>query len=236
MVAVISKKDTKNSPGEFLRILDETIARYSLLDHPFYKEWSKGNLTKEALKEYAKQYYAHVRNFPIYLSATHSRCEDAEVRQLLLENLVDEELGEENHPELWLRFADGLGVPRRDVRHAELLANTIESVNTVKSLTTSDRYLRGVAALYAYESQVPEIAKSKREGLRAFYGIDDERSVSYFTVHEEADLIHRRTERDILKEKAVDEAARRDVLDAAETSARAMGAFLDCCYEACAKA
>ena len=34
------------------------------------------------------QYYEHVRNFPIYLSATHSRCDDMEVRQLLLENLV----------------------------------------------------------------------------------------------------------------------------------------------------
>ena len=104
------------SPGEFLKELDETIARYSLLDHPFYTAWSEGKLTKEALAEYAKQYYAHVRTFPVYLSATHSRCDDAEVRQLLLENLVDEESGADNHPELWLRFAEGLGVDRADVR------------------------------------------------------------------------------------------------------------------------
>lgn len=219
-----------------MKTLDETIARYSLLDHPFYTAWNEGSLSKEAIAEYAKQYYEHVRTFPIYLSATHSRCEDADVRQLILENLVDEESGEENHPELWLRFAEGLGVQRQDVREADLLPQTVESVDAFKSLTTSDNYLRGVAALYAYESQVPEIAKSKREGLKSFYGIDDARSVSYFTVHEEADLVHRRMERDILKEKATDDATRREVIDAAKGGARAMWTFLDGCYEAYVKA
>jgi pyrroloquinoline-quinone synthase len=209
------------SPGAFLKTLDEVVARYSLLDHPFYQAWSDGKLPKEVIAEYAKQYYAHVKTFPIYLSAVHSRCDDAGVRQLLLENLVDEESGEDNHPELWLRFADGLGVARGDVRGADLLPQTVESVEAFKELTTSDNYLRGVAALYAYESQVPEVARSKREGLKAFYGVDDERTVSYFAVHEEADLVHRRMERDILKEKAVDDASRREVLEAAEAGARA---------------
>ena len=226
-----SLPNTNGSPGAFLKALDDTIARFSLLEHPFYKEWSKGTLSKDVLAEYAKQYYAHVRTFPMYLSATHSRCEDAEVRQMLLENLVDEEMGEENHPELWLRFADGLGLDRNEVREASYLPQTLESVTALKSLTMDDDYLCGVAALYAYESQVPEIARSKREGLKEFYGLHDERSVSYFTVHEEADLVHRRLERDILKEKALDEESRRRVLKAAEDGARAMWIFLDGCYE-----
>ena len=62
------------------------------------------------------KYYAHVSNFPIYISATHSRCDDIKVRQLLLENLNDEEKGEENHPELWMRFAEGLGPGARGSR------------------------------------------------------------------------------------------------------------------------
>ena len=231
-----SRINTIGSPGAFLRALDDTIARYSLLDHPFYREWSKGSLPREALVEYAKQYYAHVRNFPVYLSAAHSRCGDEQVRQLLLENLVDEELGEENHPELWLRFADGLGIARSEVREAELLPETKRSVRALKLLTTGESYLEGVAALYAYESQVPEIARSKRDGLKDFYGIEDERSLSYFAVHEEADLVHRRMERDILKEKALDDETRYRVLDAAEASARAMWAFLDGCYSAFVKA
>jgi pyrroloquinoline-quinone synthase len=172
----------------------------------------------------------------VYLSAVHSRCDDISVRQLLLENLIDEERGETNHPELWLRFAEGLGVPRGEMDSAPLLPRTEESINTLKSLTTSDNYLRGVAALYAFESQVPEIARSKREGLKAFYGIDDDSTVSYFSVHEEADLVHRSQEREILQSNATDDTSQREVLDAAESSARAMWTFLDGVYEAYAKA
>ena len=129
-------------------------------------------------------------------------------RQLLLENLNDEEKGEENHPELWMRFAEGLGLGRAEVEAAELLPETKASVATIKSLTEDPDCLSGIAALYAYESQIPEVAGTKREGLKAFYGIDDARTVSFFTVHEQADLVHRRLERDILREKAADSASR----------------------------
>lgn len=227
---------SKHRAGEtFLEKLDSIIERHAMLDHPFYQAWNEGTLSKDALQDYSKQYYAHVRNFPVYLSATHSRCDDIEVRQLLLENLNDEEMGDENHPELWLRFAEALGVDRKEVRSATLLPQTVESVNALKSLTCSDNYLRGVAALYAYESQVPEVARTKRQGLRAFYGIDSDRGVAYFTVHEEADIIHRTQEREIIEAKATHDESRREVLEAAEASAKAMLTFLDGIYEACVK-
>ena len=217
--------------ADFIKQLDETIAKYSMLEHPFYKAWSEGNLTQEALAEYSKQYYEHVRSFPIYLSATHSRCDDAEARQLLLENLIEEEHGEVNHPELWLRFAEGLGVDRGEVKSAELLPQTVASVQTFKDMTTDDNYLKGVAALYAYESQIPEVAKTKREGLKECYGIDDERTVSYFSVHEEADVVHREQEREIIERHATSDEARQAILDGAEAGARAVWTFLDGCYE-----
>lgn len=221
----------KLSKKNFIRTLDETVARYSMLSHPFYQAWSDGVLTREVLAEYSKQYYAHVRNFPIYLSATHSRCDDMEVRQLLLENLMEEERGAENHPELWLRFAEGLGVNRDDVRSAELLPQTVESVNAFRAVTTSDNYLEGVAALYAYESQIPEVARTKREGLKACYGIDDPRTVSYFNVHEAADVVHRAQEREIIEKKADTADDQQIVLEAAEAGAKAVWHFLDGCYE-----
>ena len=99
-----------------------------MLKHPFYVAWTEGKLSKSVLAEYAKQYYAHVRAFPTYVSGVHSRCDDVSIRQQLLENLIEEERGEENHPELWLRFAEALGVTREDVRAAELLPSTKDSV------------------------------------------------------------------------------------------------------------
>src|SRR6476661_5381133 len=100
------------------------VMQHSMLKHPFYVAWSEGKLSKEVLQEYAKQYYAHVRAFPTYVSGVHSRCEDVSIRQQLLENLIEEERGDENHPELWLRFAEGLGVARQNIRSAELLPST----------------------------------------------------------------------------------------------------------------
>src|ERR1700704_3949007 len=165
---------------QFETQLRNAVMQYSMLKHPFYVAWSEGKLSKAILAEYAKQYYAHVRAFPTYVSGVHSHCEDLSVRQELLENLIEEERGAENHPELWLRFAEGLGVAREDVRTAELLDATKDSVRRLRSLTQSEDYREGLAALLAYESQIPDVAQTKREGLKSFYGVDDERAVSFF--------------------------------------------------------
>jgi len=212
----------------FLQELDDTIERHSMLKHPFYQAWSNGELSRETLCEYSKQYYAHVANFPMYLSAVHSNCDDQPTRQLLLENLVEEEQGPpSSHPELWLRFAESLGAARREVQEAELLPETLASVAKLRSLTRDAHYVEGVAALYAYESQVPEVAKSKREGLADRYGLEDPGAVEYFSVHEEADVRHSADEREIIARGCHTPEAQERALHAAEGAAKAMWLFLD---------
>ena len=110
--------------AQFENELLAAVMEYSMLKHPFYVAWTEGRLSKDVLAEYAKQYYAHVRAFPTYVSGVHSHCDDVAIRQELLENLIEEERGAENHPELWLRFAEGLGVSREEVKAAELLPST----------------------------------------------------------------------------------------------------------------
>ena len=182
---------TKNPvSSQFENNLRDAVMEYSMLKHPFYVAWTEGKLSKAVLREYAKQYYAHVSAFPTYVSGVHSRCEDLSIRQELLENLIEEERGAENHPELWLRFAEAFGVTREDVRAADLLPSTKDSVRSFQSLTQSADYREGLAALLAYESQIPEVAQTKREGLKNFYGIEDERAVAFFRVHESIDILH----------------------------------------------
>src|ERR1700730_12189759 len=94
---------------EFLNALDALVAEKHLLKHPFYRLWSEGNLTREHLREYAISYYPHVAAFPRYVSGVHAQCADAALRQELLENLIEEERGPDNHPALWRRFARALG-------------------------------------------------------------------------------------------------------------------------------
>jgi pyrroloquinoline-quinone synthase len=213
--------------SQFESKLLEAVMEYSMLKHPFYVAWSEGKLSKPVLAEYAQQYYAHVRAFPTYVSAVHSNCDDLQVRQMLLENLIEEERGENNHPELWLRFAEGLGVSRDEVSSAPLLPSTTRSVNTFKSLTGRRDYREGLAALYAYESQIPEVAHTKRAGLRDFYGISAAAAVSFFTVHESADQVHRQVEAKALNDHCETDGARDRVVTAAVEGAKALWDFLD---------
>ena len=220
------------STSEFQNALSEAVREFSMLKHPFYVAWTEGKLSKEILADYAKQYYAHVRAFPTYVSAVHSRCDDVALRQELLENLIEEERGTENHPELWLRFAEGLVASRDDVKSAKLLPSTDASVTRLKTLTQSDDYRRGLAALYAYESQIPEVARTKREGLKSFYGIDSERAVSFFRVHEDIDVLHQQTAKQILTDKCQTGDEQVAAINAARDSAKALWSFLDGVCEA----
>jgi pyrroloquinoline-quinone synthase len=206
--------------------LHSVLDQFHLLQHPFYKMWSEGNLTTETLQDYAKQYYHHVYAFPRYVSAIHSKCDspDIKTRQVILHNLIDEEDGTENHPELWLRFAEGLGVSREDVKSATLNQETKELVEGFFALCNRS-YAHGLGALYAYERQVPDVAKSKIEGLKMFYGIEDDRTTKFFSVHIKADEWHSQEVRDLIA--ALPENERKITESSAISAATLLWRFLD---------
>src|SRR5271157_5270851 len=104
----------------FLVALEQRIASYDLLCHPYYQAWTAGELTRDDLREYASDYYQHVAAFPAYLSALHSRLDDGELRRAVLRNLCDEEIEGRPHSELWLDFAEGMGADRHQVRQRQL--------------------------------------------------------------------------------------------------------------------
>ena len=148
------------------------------------------------------------------------------VRQLLLENLVDEEKGNENHPELWMRFAEGMGNTRQDVRDTVMMDETRELVETFKKLSKSEKYHIGLAALYCYESMQPEISETKKDGLQKFYGIEDENTLKFFTVHMHADKWHRQVVRKMLAELSNTKEKQAEILEAVTSSLRALNNFL----------
>ena len=55
-----------------------------------------------------------------------------------------------------------------------------------------------VAAMYAYEMELPKISRSKIDGLKKFYGMSSDDATKYFEIHEEADLRHAQAWREIL--------------------------------------
>jgi pyrroloquinoline-quinone synthase len=182
--------------------LDAMIDERHLLKHPFYTKWAEGTLPLTALQDYARQYYAFESAMPRFLSALHTRTPDKAVRQQILDNLWDEEHGKDNHAELWLRFAEGIGVAREDVQSATRNEATQALTDTYFEITADEPVAAGVAALYAYERQVPQVAGSKIEGLEKHYGITDERALKFFIVHGVLDIEHSGAEREMLGELA----------------------------------
>lgn len=217
--------------SEFLERLDAVIAERHMLYHPFYQLWNEGALTLPILRQYAKEYYLHVHAFPTYVSATHARCHELSIRQMLLENLMEEEHGPDNHPELWLRFAEALGVSREEVFRHRYLPQTRLAVELLRELAFRLHPAEGLAALYAYESQVPEVAAVKLEGLRRYYGITSERDLAFFTVHLHADEVHRTVVREALAHLCATTEAQERAIDAAREAADALNLLLDGVYQ-----
>jgi pyrroloquinoline-quinone synthase len=183
---------------KYIDKIDNDIAAKHLLKHPFYLAWTRGELGNETLADYARQYYHHVAAFPTYLSAVHAKCEDQATRKQLLNNLMDEEAGSPNHPDLWLQFSQGLGVSRADAQNAKQWPETQNVIGTFRSVCRDGSTAEGLGALYAYESQVPAICESKIEGLRKCYGFTNPEHYQYFTVHIDADREHSAAERKML--------------------------------------
>lgn len=204
--------------------IDSCIEKKSLLQHTFYQAWSQGQLTLQDLQFYAGQYYALESSFPVFLSRIHSSCETPSIRQSILENLNDEELGAENHRELWLRFAEAVGCIREQVMSSPRHAKTQECINTLKKLAAHPDPRIGLAMLYAYESQLPAVSQSKIDGLKRFYGITEPRGLCFFEVHKEIDSWHCQQERDMINELG---GLGEDIKHAVETTCDALLGFLD---------
>jgi pyrroloquinoline-quinone synthase len=216
----------------FLSLLEERILKYDLLQHPFYKAWSAGELTADDLREYAEEYYAHVDAFPGYLAQLGVRLEEGELRHAVLANMNDEKGGEDifgepqrSHADLWLDFVEGVGgrrtLKRRPVGEVRKLISWFERT------ASEGAPEEALAAFYAYESQVPRVAHVKDCMLRDLYGADDN-TRAYFTLHSTADVHHANVWRSQLAKRVNANPETADkALAAAENTAQALWRVLD---------
>lgn len=219
--------------AQFFERLEASIARYDLLCHPFYRAWAAGELTRDDLREYARQYYHHVEAFPCYLAELAVRLDEGELRRAVLANMCDEKgvvgataKNSVPHSELWLDFAEGMGATRDSRGHKPLaeIKGLMTHFHHVASEGTPEEAL---AAFYVYESQVPRVAKEKERGLREMYGADD-KTCGYFALHSTADIYHSNIWREQLENRlAANPEAAQAALDAAEHTAKLLWQALD---------
>lgn len=207
-----------------LEKIDAAIAKKNLLKHPFYQDWQAGKLTREALQLYAAQYYRHVEAFPEHLRVLAART-DGKLRDIVQENLAEEENPTAPHPKLWRDFAVAVGVTEEEITSCRAFRGTRAVVETFREMVGNRPVAEAVAALYAYEAQVPEIAATKIDGLKRFYGIDQPEGLAYFAVHKEADKVHRAAWRNWLELHA--EVSEEQVLATTDQALDALWGALD---------
>jgi pyrroloquinoline-quinone synthase len=226
------------STTQLLEKIDAAIAEKNLLKHPFYQDWQAGKLSRESLRLYAAQYYRHVEAFPRHLHVLATRADES-LKPVILENLAEEENPARPHPQLWRDFGAALGVSEDDITNAPSLPGTQNVVHTFRDICANRSVSEAVAALYAYESQVPEIATTKIDGLNRFYGISDAKGTAYFSVHEQADKAHREAWRNWLAQNAVGDSATEDqILASTHDALNALWGALDAvhsgsCHTSC---
>src|SRR4051794_15479554 len=120
--------------------IDSEIEKHSLLKHSFYKMWSEGKLTIDQLKGYSREYFQLVKVVPKFVENVTKSNVDPNV----LENNAREEA---EHVELWVRFANALGVSRSDLVNYEGSEKTNKAVDKLMGLSNL-RLEEAAAAMY----------------------------------------------------------------------------------------
>jgi pyrroloquinoline-quinone synthase len=215
------------NPSDFQSALDARVARHDLLTHPFYQAWSAGKLSREHLRAYAREYFHHVAAYPTFLSALHCRLADGPLRRAVLRNLAEEEVEGRAHSDMWLDFAEGVGLSPEQVRHSQPSAAVHHLIQCFYRNASHASPAEVLAALYAYESQVPRISGEKARALMSHYGANA-RTCGYFALHTYADVLHSQVWREeLLRLLARDSTRAEAALNSAERAAHWLWQALD---------
>jgi pyrroloquinoline-quinone synthase len=200
--------------------IDYEIEKHSLLKHVFYQMWSEGKLTINHLQGYSKEYFQLVKVVPKFVENIFNVIADPSLKRAVGQNLKEES----EHIEPWIMFSTAMGVQRNDLTSYKGENETSMAVSTLSQLT--ERSLEeAVAAMYAYEKELPKISRSKIDGLKKFYGVQSNEATKYLEIHEEVDVRHSEVWKNILK--TIPEEKQECALNAAISSLEAQNKLLD---------
>ena len=149
--------------------IDAARGRWNVLEHPFYKRWSCGELTRDELAHYAGEY----RHAVVALADTAGKTGNEEHAREEAEHVV-----------LWDDFAAAFGA---DTGRAP----SAETAECVEAWTAPQNRREALAVMYAIEAGQPAVSQAKLDGLGEHYGVAAaEPGAAYFALHSERDHEH----------------------------------------------
>jgi pyrroloquinoline-quinone synthase len=200
--------------------------------HPLWLRIAEGRVPRSALAPFAVQFLLQVREFPRAVSALHSSCPDMHERAELAESLYEEETGRisgcnVSHPDLFVRFGEGVGLPRQAMVDGVPLPTTAALIDWFAASTWERPFIEGAAATnLAAEGQVPGAFGPFARALERHYGCTREQ-VAFWDVHEHADREHSAIGDHVVVRLATTPALQADVRRAVTRSLQLWWRFFD---------
>jgi hypothetical protein len=141
-----------------------------LLDHPFYRAWSGGEVDQDTLAAYHRSYADLIQRVPSYWQRVVNAFQPEHPLGL---SIIEEE---RYHILLWETWG-------RSFRQPISFPDLGPVIHALDRMTPSEL----LGALQSFEMQQPEVAATKKEGLLRHYGFltDDLR---YFDEHQREEL------------------------------------------------
>lgn len=183
-------------PEKFLELVSETVlVHHTKINHPFCVKLVRGEWSPKQLQAWAKQdYHAKLQTLrnDAYIVATAPTLDELkeQLKVLLSESGEDLAGGKyPSHPELWLRFAEGLGLDRGEVTGSEPspLMQVVLDAERYKSMKQTVGDLP--ANLRVGEKINSVVHPVWAEALKEKYHVP-EAALEFFTAHGEADQDH----------------------------------------------
>lgn len=177
--------------GLLIKIMDDQISKRSLLNHRFYILWREGKLTINHLRSYSKEYFQLVKAVPELVDNIHENLENYDPRNQYVKAVKNTQYEEYQHIEPWIKFAQSLGIEKQELLKYEGNNEVNLAIENLKESCLSS-IVEGASTMYSFEKELPQISKAKIEGLKKFYNIFSDEDITYFKIHQTADIEHAR--------------------------------------------
>ncbi|MCI4356005.1 MAG: iron-containing redox enzyme family protein [Thermoplasmata archaeon] len=173
------------------------MANHPFRTHPFFREVESGRAPRPVVQRWVGQFYPWLACVPLAMAERFARCSYEarfdRFRTMILDQLV-EEAGDPKgkapgHPELWLRFCEGIGVPRAKVLETPLLPSTLVAIDDFLYINRESPFY--ISAAGSSEPPNVELCQRLYPAFSRHYGVP-EASLEYYRLHVTADEEHSR--------------------------------------------
>lgn len=211
------------APEELITDLQHTLRTRYRRPHPLRQLFLTGRLTKEQLQWWAKNLFHEFRNIHRFFGVRYQKCPVPELRRALLENMVEEE-GEDlfggkypSHAELWVRFAEGLQIPRQEMLSCEPLPAIRAALEMYVQLVQQSHWAVAIGTGLVFEGEGPKRMREEREALEKHYSWIPSSALEFFRAHEYHDEGHGNTCIDVIKKCCMEEHLQNEMREAVKS-------------------